>query len=212
MTIPNFRMTDVCRGFARIKFIEFWVAVSRQRKVWQLLIALILFISPCKLFSQDTCKYNKAGFSFQVGTGMLYGGGVGVLFEYQVILKENIWLTPLAGLGFSIGSSYPPDTVNAEGQWLNCAAGFNLEYGKKHRLIAGPQLIGANYISAERPTESIKKRIFFGYSCIIGYKRTGSSGIIWQLYAGVAHMQDPLMDDTGNYFEPHVGLGVGYKF
>jgi len=177
----------------------------------QILITVILIFSFSKLPAQDTCKYNKPGLAIQLGAGVLYGF-LGGLVEYQIILKEKVRITPLAGMGFSTGGAYPTDTINMEGTWLNYAIGFNIEYGKKHRLIVGPQVIGANYISKERPNESINKRMFVGSSFIVGYKGTASFGLIWQLYVGVAHMQKPLMNDMKYFFEPNVGLGIGYKF
>jgi hypothetical protein len=178
----------------------------------QIFIIIVLF-SLSKLFAQDSTryKYNKAGFAVQLGIGLLYGG-LGPVFEYQIKYKEKIRITPMLGTGFSIGG--PPDqsdTVHSEGIWINSAIGINLEYGNKHRLIFGPQLISAYYNSEILP-ESADKRLFLGFSIIAGYKGTASFGLIWQVYAGLAHMQAPLMTGKNSYLAPNVGLGLGYKF
>lgn len=173
-----------------------------------LLIFSFIFIN--NFFSQDTCKFDRKGMEIQIGIGLLYGG-LGVLGGYQFILKEKMRISPIVGYGFSIGG--PPDqkdTIHSEGTWLNSAIGFNFEYGQKHRLFFGPQMITANYVSAAMPNS---KRLFFGSSIIVGYKGIACFGLMWQIYLGVAHMQSPLMDGKGNaYFAPHIGIGFGYKF
>ena len=172
-----------------------------------------MLFSLSKLSAQDSTqyKYNKRGLGVQLGTGLLYGG-LGPLFEYQIKYKEKFRITPLIGIGFSIGG--PPDqtdTIHSEGTWINSAIGANFEYGKKHRLIFGPKLISAYYTSEILPASS-GQRMFLGYSFIAGYKGTASFGLIWQVYFGLAHMEDPLMSGKNSYLAPNFGLGLGYKF
>lgn len=176
-------------------------------------LLLLIIFSFCKSYSQNSkeAKFNKKGFAVQIGTGLIYGG-VGTLFEYQLKLNDKLKMTPILGVGLSIGG--PPDqtdTIHSEGIWLNSAIGLNLEYGKKHRLIIGPQLITAYYTSEISP-QSSKQRMFAGYSFITGYKGTASFGLIWQVYLGLAHMEDPLMTGKNHYLMPHFGAGLGYKF
>lgn len=175
-------------------------------------LLILLFFIPLFFSAQnENNKSIKSGWAIQIGTGVIYGGSLGVEVENQISLKEKIRVTPFAGLGFSIGGA-PADTLNPEGTWLNYAIGFNLEYGIKHRFFFGPELIGANFITKERPNESINKRMFVGSSFIIGYKGTASFGLIWQIYVGVAHMEKPLMEGKKYFYQPNFGLGIGYKF
>ncbi len=176
------------------------------------LFFIYLIFSCSKSIAQENInyKYNKPGFAIQIGTGLLYGG-LGTQVEYQLKFKEKIRLTPQLGIGVSIGG--PPDqtdTIHSEGIWINSALGANIEYGRKHRVIIGPQLITAYYTSDILP-QSSQQRIFLGYSLIAGYKGTASFGLIWQAYVGMAHMEDPLMSER-EYLAPNIGLGLGYKF
>ena len=175
-------------------------------------VIIILFYCNNSIAQDSTLlKYDKFGFAAQVGTGLLYGG-LGPLFEYQMKYKENMRFTPILGSGFSIGG--PPDqsdTVHSEGIWLNSAAGFNMEFGRKHRMIFGPQFISA-YYSSEILPDSPDKRMYLGFSLIAGYKGTNAFGLIWQVYLGLAHIQEPLMTGSNSYLEPNIGLGLGYKF
>jgi len=153
-------------------------------------------------------KTVKDGIEFQLGTGAMYGG-IGGLVEYQRLIKENFYLTPYAGFGFSLGGL---DTTTAKYYWINYALGINLEFGKRHRLILGPQIIGSNNILNKPSNAKIDKKMLIGSSLIIGYKGIASFGLIWQLYLGFAFMQNPFIDDKKFYFSPHIGLGIGYKF
>jgi hypothetical protein len=94
---------------------------------------------------------------------------------------------------------------------MNSALGINLEYGRKHRLMLGPQLISAFY-SSEMLPQSPDQRFFLGFSMIAGYKGTSAFGLFWQGYVGLARIQAPLMTELDPFLEPNVGLGIGYKF
>ena len=84
--------------------------------------------------------------------------------------------------------------------------------GRMHRFIFGPQLVGARNISNDPEDAVIYKKSLDGLSFIAGYKGTANFGLMWQVVFGVAYLQNPLMPDDKHFFQPHVGLGMGYKF
>ena len=186
--------------------------VLNSKTMRKIIFLTALFFTNHLVAQQDNSnKANQSGLGIQLGTGLLYGG-VGTIIEYQIKCKENLRLTPFLGTGVSIGG--PPDqtdTVHSEGLWMNSAMGINLEVGKKHRLILGPQLISAYYHSEMLP-QSPDQRFFLGFSMIAGYKGTSSFGLFWQGYLGLARIQAPLMTAQDPFLEPNVGLGLGYKF
>lgn len=172
------------------------------------LLIILLFLPPSLLGQNEDNKSTKAGWAIQLGTGTMYGG-LGTLVEKQILIKEKFRLTPYAGLGLSLGGK---DTIKADYYWLNCAIGANMEYGKTHRLIWGAQIINSNDIYNTPSNAPINKKTLVGTSVITGYKGTTSFGLIWQAYLGLAYIQDPIVNDKKYFFEPHVGLGIGYKF
>ncbi|HOT13570.1 MAG TPA: hypothetical protein PK252_02310 [Bacteroidales bacterium] len=169
---------------------------------------VILLFTFSLLSAQQEDKTTKGGFAIQVGNGVLYGG-MGGMIEYQLRFKDNVRITPYVGSGFSVGCS---DSSSAEYVWYSYAIGVNLEMGRMHRFILGPQIVGARNISNDPENAVIYKKSLDGLSFIAGYKGTAHFGLMWQVVFGVACLQDPLLQDDKYFFQPHVGLGMGYKF
>jgi hypothetical protein len=167
----------------------------------------LLFCFPL-LSAQQEDKTTKGGFAIQVGNGVLYGG-LGGMVEYQFPFKDNIRVTPYLGSGFSVGGT---DTSCAEYIWHSYAIGVNLEMGRMHRFILGPQIVGSRNISNDPEDAVIYKKKLDGLSFIVGYKGTAQFGLMWQVMFGVAYLQDPFLQDDKYFFQPHIGLGMGYKF
>lgn len=170
---------------------------------------IIFFLLPAAILAQGENKKNtKAGLAVQIGMGTSYGGSGG-LVEYQILLKENLRLTPFTGIGFSLGGT---DTSTAEFYWLNYATGLNLEYGKTHRIVIAPQIMGGYNIVSKPKDATIDKNMIIGPAFFAGYKGTASFGLIWQLMLGIVYIQNPLFTDSKYFFEPSFSLGIGYKF
>lgn len=171
--------------------------------------ALLILVLLCgNLYAQETSKATKGGFALQAGTGTSYGG-IGILAEYQFLIKEKYRITPYLGAGISLGGT---DTSKADYYWNNYAAGCSFEYGNIHRIIAGPQFLFSTNISNKPVDAPIDKKTLFGPAFIVGYKGTSSFGLIWQLTVGTAYIQDPLEQNSDYSFEPNLGVGIGYKF
>ena len=174
----------------------------------KILLIFALIILCGQLHAQSSQDTLKKAFAVQVGTGITYGG-VGGLVEYQIPLKDNLWITPYIGLGESLGGT---DSTTAEYFWFCNAIGVNFEHGKKHRLIIGPQLISCFDVKNKPDTAIIYKKTLIGPSIIAGYKGMASFGLMWQVALGMAFIQSPLVADKKYFFQPHVNIGVGYRF
>jgi hypothetical protein len=157
--------------------------------------------------SQDTLsKGVKDGWAIHIGAGVMYGGNIGFLTERQILLKENLRISPFGSFGFAIGGT---DSIGGKYNSFEYAAGANLEYGKKHRIILGPHFVGQNIIGN---SVDIKKKSLMGASFIIGYKGTANFGLIWQVYIGDIYLQDQFSSSKKYSHSSHMGLGIGYKF
>lgn len=169
--------------------------------------ALLLF--PLTLFGQEVPSAGKKdGWAIQLGAGYLYSGNIGILAERQILLKNNLRVSPFASTGFSDGGE---DPQLKKYYWYGTSAGVNLEYGNKHRVVFGPSLVLQNLIGN---SVDATKTSLTSYSLILGYKGTANNGLIWQVYLGNVYSQDddPFSGNLDYSNRSQVGLGLGYKF
>lgn len=171
----------------------------------------ILFFLPWALNAQEEKgpKSTKAGWAMSIGAGVMFGGNIGIQIENQILLKEKLRLSPFISVGGAEGGT---DTItDIKYYWFGYAAGANLEYGKKHRVILGPHFEGNSLIGN---SNEVKKNFFGGFSFILGYKGTADFGLIWQVYIGDFYSpdDDPFSANKKSEHRSHVGIGVGYKF
>jgi hypothetical protein len=177
-------------------------------RVKLLIIAALL----CPFFgmSQDSIpKSRKAGFAIHLGAGNLYGGNLGILSEWQILLKEKIRISPFISLGAAEAGE---DSASQKTYyWFGYTAGLNLEYGKKHRIIFGPHFVGNQLMGS---SEAVKKSSLTGLSVILGYKGCTDFGLIWQVYIGNLYSMDddPFSSNMSYSNRSHFGLGLGYKW
>lgn len=172
-------------------------------------IALMLCLA-CDTWAQEVpAKSVKPGWALQLGSGILYGGNLGILAENQVKLSSRFRISPFGSLGIADGGTAP--NADKRQYWFGYAAGINLEYGKKHRIILGPHFMGNNYFGN---ATNVKKDYRGGFSTIVGYKGTADFGLIWMVYIGNVYAQnDEIFSDDKTYEnQSHVGIGLGYKF
>ncbi len=174
-------------------------------------VFILLLFCRVLVCAQSPQKYTKDGFALQAGIGSGYGGN-GLMGEYQFIipgLKFPTRITPVAGVGFSAGG---PDSGTSVNYWLNASIGCHMEWGQKHRLFAGPHVHG-NFNAGNKPSGAGPyKKFLYSPSFIIGYKGTAAFGLIWQVYTGLAYMQNPLIRASTYFLQPDFGVGIGYKF
>jgi hypothetical protein len=168
--------------------------------------AMLVFNTPLCASIND--KHAQGGLAVQAGYGILYGG-MGGLIEYQFLLKDKVRITPLIGIGGSLGGT---DSTTDKYYFLNYTLGLNFEYGNKHRAVAGLQFLGSHDIYNNPSNAKIDKKDIVGPDVIIGYKGTAYFGLLWQVYFGCAYAQNPFLRDISFFFEPHFGFGIGYKF
>lgn len=171
----------------------------------------ILFLLPLALNAQEEKKLKSTnpGWAMNIGAGVMFGGNIGIQIEDQILLKEKLRLSPFVSAGVAEGGT---DSITSKKYyWFGYAAGVNLEYGKKHRVILGPHVEGNNLIGN---SNEIKKNFFGGFSFILGYKGTADFGLIWQVYIGDFYSpdDDPFSANKKYEHRSHVGIGVGYKF
>lgn len=170
---------------------------------------LILLLLPLTLKAQEEKKpkSTKDGCAMNIGAGIMFGGNIGLEMEYQILLKEKLRLSPFVSAGVAEGGT---DFITSKKYyWFGYAAGPNLEYGKKHRIIFGSHFVGNNIIGN---SIEVKKNSLTGLSIILGYKGTADFGLIWQIYIGDIYLQDSWSDSKKFYHSSHLGLGIGYKF
>ena len=169
----------------------------------------ILFL-PFFVWSQETpAKSVKGGWAIHLGAGIMYGGNIGFLTEKQICLKEKLRVSPFMAVGVAEGGT---DSISQKKYyWSGYAAGANLEYGKKHRIILGPHFEG-NYLIGN--SDVAKKNFFGGFSFILGYKGTADFGLIWQIYIGDFYSpdDDPFSANKKYEHRSQVGIGIGFKF
>ena len=172
---------------------------------------IILFLLPLTLYAQEENKPKsiKDGWAMNIGAGIMFGGNIGIQIENQILLKEKFRLSPFVSVGVAEGGT---DSITSNKYyWFGYAAGANLEYGKKHRVILGSHFEGNNLIGN---SDNVKKNLFGGLSIILGYKGTADFGLIWQVYLGDFYSQDddPFSANKKYTHRSQVGLGLGYKF
>jgi hypothetical protein len=180
-----------------------------RRSLTLLFITLLAFD---QLSAQEDDRSTKGELAVQIGMGLAYGGGLGVSVEYQIPYSDFFRFTPYLGAGIQMGGT---DTSATSHLWFGSVLGINAEYGKRHRIICGPQfLVYRNihsYSDNGSAVESLFWRTLVGVSFIIGYKGVASSGCIWQISLGAACVQDPYRERAVFSINPHFGLGLGYS-
>ncbi|MBI3509341.1 MAG: hypothetical protein HY064_01655 [Bacteroidetes bacterium] len=175
----------------------------------KIFITAILFF-PLFVWSQEAPnKGVKAGWAMNIGAGVMFGGNLGIQIENQILLKEKLRLSPFVSAGVGEGGTDP--ITSKKYYWFGYAAGANLEYGKKHRIILGSHFVGNNLIEN---SNAVKKNFFGGLSFILGYKGTADFGLIWQVYIGDLYSpdDDPFSANKKYEHRSQVGIGLGYKF
>ena len=100
----------------------------------------------------------------------------------------------------------------ADYYWLGSEIGIQIEKGTTRRFITGAQILLENNLISKPKNATINKKILWGPSCIAGYKGMSEAGITWQFTMGLAYLQDPYKSNKIFYLNPHIGIGVGYKF
>ena len=171
------------------------------------IIFIFLFLPILLTAQEENNKSTKGGWAIHLGAGIMFGGNIGFLMEKQILLNEKLRISPFASLGIAEGGT---DSIsNKKYYWFGYAAGANLEYGRKHRIIFGPHFIGNNLIGN---SIEVKKNFFAETSFIIGYKGTAKFGLIWELYIGDVYLQDLYSESKKYFHSSHLGLGIGYKF
>ncbi|MES2395996.1 MAG: hypothetical protein V4549_08340 [Bacteroidota bacterium] len=172
----------------------------------KIFITAILFF-PLIVGSQETpSKSVKDGWAIHLGAGFMFGGNIGILGEKQILLKEKLRISPFVASGIAEGGT---DSTSHTYYWFGMTTGVNMEYGKKHRVIFGPQFVLQEVIGN---SVEVKKNQLSSVSFIIGYKGTADFGLIWQVYIGDIYMQDYTTDSKLYSHRSHIGLGLGYKF
>jgi hypothetical protein len=172
----------------------------------KIFITAILFF-PLIVWSQETpTKSVKDGWAIHLGAGFMFGGNIGILGEKQIVLKEKFRISPFAASGLAEGGT---DSKSHRYNWFGMSTGVNMEYGKKHRVIFGPQFVLQELIGN---SVEVKKNQLSSVSFIIGYKGTADFGLIWQVYIGDIYIQDETTDSKMYSHKSHIGLGLGYKF
>ena len=172
-----------------------------------ILLALIPLLSSAQEESQP--KSTKKGWAINAGAGIMFGGNIGLQGEYQILLKEKLRLTPFLSAGVS-DAGWAPES-NKRHYWFGYSAGTIFEYGKKHRIIAGPHYSGNNLIKS---SPEVKKNTFGGASFILGYKGVADFGLMWQVYIGNFYSpdDDAFSANTDYEHRSHAGAAIGYKF
>jgi hypothetical protein len=169
----------------------------------------ILFF-PFIVWSQETpTKSVKDGWAIHLGAGIMYGGNLGLLTERQIHLTKKLRFSPFVSAG--VGEAGTDSITSKKYYWFGYAAGANLEYGKKHRVILGPHFAGNSLIGS---SDAVKKNFYGGFSLILGYKGTADFGLIWQVYIGDFYSlnDSPFSDNKKYEHRSQVGIGLGYKF
>ncbi|MBP7460452.1 MAG: hypothetical protein KBA26_04115 [Candidatus Delongbacteria bacterium] len=168
-------------------------------------MVLFLFFPVLVRSQEGPSKIMEDGWAIQLGAGFIYGGNLGILGERQILLKENFRLSPCVSLGVAEGGK---DSTSIRYAWLGVSIGLMMEYGKKYRIIWGPQIVMNQELGN---SVEVKKNRFPCYSFIVGYKRTSDFGLIWQVYIGDVYLPDPLENSWDYAHSSHVGIGIGYK-
>lgn len=170
------------------------------------LLFLLVFIG--KIQAQDVDKTSMGGYGIQIGSGVMHGG-LGVLGEYEKVFKNNLRISKTLGLGIQKGGV---EKNPADYYWLGTALGIQIEKGSSRRFITGAQILMENNLVNKPKNALINKKILWGPSYMIGYKGMSSIGIMWQFTMGLSYLQDPYKSNKIFYMNPHIGIGVGYKF
>lgn len=154
------------------------------------------------------------GFAAHAGMGSTYGAGggdgIGATIEYQALLRPKLRITPFLGAGV-VGGEQPDIPVHR----FAYSAGAYLEYGRHHRLFAGPsfntQWVSYDHDEAADRYNNIHTLI--GPSLVAGYKGTARFGLLWQIHLGLAFIVNYPEDFQGrkNNPVPAFGFGAGYK-
>jgi len=136
--------------------------------------------------------------------------GLSGFVEYQILLKEDLRVTPFFGLGISPGG--PEDDPSTLYLWLTNALGLNLEFGGKHRFTVSPQCFIANNVYNSPADEKPDKSNILGPALTTGYKLTTTKGFIFLSHLGIVYMHNLTLPGNERRVHPFFGLGIGYKF
>jgi hypothetical protein len=172
------------------------------------LCAGLVMLSAFPSSSQPLDKRTAKGLSVQLGTGIIYGGN-GLMVDYQVPLSGLFRMSPFIGIGGTVGGT---DGSESKYYWLGYSAGLNLEIGKMHRILVSPHFFGSHNVHRNPSTAWINKKTIYGPSLMLGYKGTARFGLVWQIGVGAVYTPNPLSRSTAYSLNPHLDLGIGYKF
>ncbi len=136
--------------------------------------------------------------------GSLYGGDGGAAVEYQLMLRPRIRLSPFVAAG-TVGVNDP----EAPSKDFGYCIGFNAEYGRFHRVFAGPSF-GTQFLEWDSDIPD-KVQTLLGPSFVAGYKGTAHSGFLWQIYIGIAYIINYKYTENKSNPVPAFGFGIGYK-
>jgi hypothetical protein len=171
----------------------------------RLTLSLILSL----IFTSFAASADKSagGFAAHVGMGSMYGAadGVGAAVEYQVPLRPKLRLSPFAAAGV-VGVN----DVEAPTKDFGYCIGFNAEYGRFHRVFAGPSF-GTQFLEWDSDTHK-NVQTLLGPSFVAGYKGTARFGLMWQIYIGIAYIINYKYTENKSNPVPAFGYGIGYKF
>jgi hypothetical protein len=183
--------------------------ISDKSIILKFSVTFILLLPIIIKGQEVSTKSQREGWAIHLGAGTMYGGNIGFLTERQILIKEKLRISPFLSIG--VGEAGTDSITAKKHYWLGYAAGANFEYGKKHRIILGPNFEGNSLIGN---SDRVRKNFFGGFSFILGYKGTSDFGLIWQVYIGNFYSpdDDPFSANTKYEHRSHAGIGIGYKF
>lgn len=182
-----------------------------MRRLFLGAVMMALNMLSFRLHAQDEVKLKPqtGGWALHLGAGIMFGGNLGLQLENQILLRDQLRISPFVSFGAAEGGT---DSVSSEKYyWLGYAAGANLEYGNRHRVFLGPHFEGNRLLGT---SPRIEKNYFGGISLVLGYKGMTDFGLTWQVYVGDFYSpdDDPFSAEKKYEHRSHFGLGVGYKF
>lgn len=171
-----------------------------------LMINSLMVVAVVTRAQDDQLKSQRGGWAVHVGAGYIYGGSIGLLGERQILISDKFRISPSMASGVErLGT----DSTGTKYYYLGFTGGFNLEIGKKHRLIFGPHFTSQSQLNNNLDT---KKSWLPSGSLILGYRGMADFGLIWQIYIGDNYIQDAWIDDKKFHHTTQFGLGFGWIF
>jgi hypothetical protein len=169
----------------------------------RLILSLILLLIVTTVAA--SADRNTGGFAVHMGMGSLYGGDGGAAVEYEVVLRPLLRLSPFVAAG-TVGMNDPEAPSTDFGYCI----GVNAEYGRFHRVFAGPSF-GTQFLEWNSDSPQ-KVQTLRGPSFVAGYRGTARFGLMWQMYLGMAYIINYKYSETKSNPVPAFGFGIGYKF